>query len=263
MSDPDYETYSRVCELAITDENVFNTFKQNWSYTYMLEQHHPGSEIFGNICCEYIQNNLSQYLSDLPWLNYRENDKFGNPKMEERIFFKKYVDLPDYYFSHTTIRYILTSINIYLHLLNKFGDIPDNLDIVEIGGGYGGQCKIMIDTLLHFKPLLTYKYTIIDLEGPSNLQKKYLEKLNVKNVTCSTTENYEKKGYDLCISAYTIGEVPIKYQEDYINNIILKCKSGYMLWNVSTIPKNLLENKICKINNEIPLFTSGNKTVIF
>lgn len=256
----DYDTFGNVCLEAIEKEEVFDTFKQNWCFGYMLEQFHPGSEYFGHVFSNALVNRYKNYLNKLPWDNYKLNDSIGGPKMEERRIFEEFVKLDDYNFSHTTLRYIFTSLEILDHLKSKYGAIPDKLDIVEIGGGYGGQCKILIDTLNKLSPETIYTYTIIDLPNPSKLQRKYLDRLKVENVICSTSDNYEKnKKYDLCISMYSIGEIPLEKQDEYVKEIVINSESLYMIWNVSPI-HSLIEKEV-KVYKEYPEFTSTNKVV--
>lgn len=260
----DYDTYSEVSKQASLDDNIFNNFKQNISYTYMLEQHWPGTEHIGTLFYSKLEEKYKQLFIDLPWEKYQENDTVGGARVIEQPSLKKYVpNLPHYYFSHTTLRYILTSLNVISHLQKKYEqNTLSKIDIVEIGGGYGGQCKIMIDTLLYYNPEIEYTYTIIDLEEPSLLQRKYLDRLEVKNVTCSICTDYEKnKEYDLCISTYTIGEIPIEFQNEYVETIIKHCESAYFLWNVTPIPPSIENRSI--VRPESPLLTTNNKTVTF
>jgi len=52
-------------------------------------------------------------------------------------------------------------------MIELFG-LLDDAKIVEIGGGYGGQCKIIYDC---FEPI---SYLMIDLGELLKLQEKYL-----------------------------------------------------------------------------------------
>jgi len=120
----------------------------------------------------------------------------------------------------------------------------------------------MVDTLLYYNPKINYTYTIVDLENPSLLQRKYLDRLGVEYVTCVTSTDYKKNvSYDLCISTYTIGEIPLDIQNEYVENIINNCKSAYMLWNVSPINSSLIEK--VTVSPESPVITQSNKTVVF
>ena len=70
----DYNTYEEISRLAVIDDNVFNTFKHNWSYTYMLEQHWPGTEHIGFLFVNKLETKYKNILCSLPWKKYQEND---------------------------------------------------------------------------------------------------------------------------------------------------------------------------------------------
>ncbi len=86
---------------------------------------------------------------------FRENDLIGDPVCFDYGEYGK--------FSPTTLRYI----KIASDLKQQFGDLSQ-LHIVEIGGGYGGQCKALSD-LTGFA-----SYTLIDLPEALALARKYL-----------------------------------------------------------------------------------------
>jgi hypothetical protein len=109
------------------------------------------------------------------------------------------------------------------------------MTFVEIGGGYGGLCKV-ISCVVDFK-----SYTLIDLPSVVRLQRKYLEILGfdkddpdtpVRVVYFYDSENIDvDKEYDICISEYCISEFDIPGQEFYIDNVIGKSKNAYLLIN--------------------------------
>ena len=109
------------------------------------------------------------------------------------------------------------------------------MTFVEIGGGYGGLCKV-ISCVVDFK-----SYTLIDLPSVVRLQRKYLEILGfdkddpdtpVRVVHFYDSENIDvDKEYDICISEYCISEFDIPGQEFYIDNVIGKSKNAYLLIN--------------------------------
>ena len=105
----------------------------------------------------------------------------------------------------------------------------ENANIIEIGGGYGGQCVIIK------KYLNISSYSIVDLNEPLALTKKYLTKLNLnENVNFIDGKNTSNKyldSYDLVISNYAISECSKLVQEYYIENILSKSKQGYIIYN--------------------------------
>ncbi len=102
----------------------------------------------------------------------------------------------------------------------------NNFDIIEIGAGYGGQCKIISDVFC------SASYTIIDLDTVLPLAKKYLAKLNIENVIYMTPQQINKdKEFDLVISNYAFSECARHTQDEYIEKILSKSTRGYLTCN--------------------------------
>lgn len=204
---PTIDNYLSICREAAQDSDTFNNFKSNEHYTPILEHAWPelGTNHLNNIK-EHNPNLLTDYPS------FWDNDVYGNP----RVY--------DYGFrtcSPTTIQYI----SVLSNLINHFGSL-DNFNIVEIGAGYGGQAKIITDAFN------TPNYTLIDLPEVTLLQRRYIHKLNIPNTEAFTHETYPKdKEYDLVISNYALTEVLEPLQSEYVNNILMKSKHGYLTCN--------------------------------
>jgi hypothetical protein len=200
--------YIDVCVKATQDEDIFKSFKRRPDYTLVLE--HVGYE-FGLDYLAEIEK-CSPYLLDyIPY--FITNDTVGNPT---KYWYK---DLNEN-ISPTTLRYI----KVFGDLMNLFGGL-DNMDIVEIGGGYGGQCKIIHDIA---KP---HSYTIIDLPEVLLLAEKYLNKFNILDVQYVSISELRKGKYDLCISNYAFTEIERKYQDIYVKNVIKGSDRGYITCN--------------------------------
>jgi hypothetical protein len=102
----------------------------------------------------------------------------------------------------------------------------DRWAIVEIGGGYGGQCKIITDI---FKPR---SYTLVDLAEVLPLTQKYLKRLHVKNVRYRTPPQLDsRQKYDLVISNYAFSECAKNIQDDYIKKLLNRARRGYITYN--------------------------------
>ena len=149
---------------------------------------------------------------------FRENDKCGDPILKD---FGKLGKI-----SANTLRYIMSLAFIRKHFSTEL----DNMTFVEIGGGYGGLCKV-ISCVVDFK-----SYTLIDLPAVVRLQRKYLEALGLDKGEATIyfydTNNINvDKEYDICISEYCISEFDIPGQEFYIDNVIGKSKNAYLLIN--------------------------------
>lgn len=100
------------------------------------------------------------------------------------------------------------------HILkyNTFNNLKNKLNIMEWGGGYGNFYKVL--NLLF--PEVINKYIIVDLDECLNLQKYYLEKLNlIQKVFFISTQqlidNDEElidRDIDMFVSTWAISESP-------------------------------------------------------
>jgi putative sugar O-methyltransferase len=205
----DDSIYPNFCELAANDDSIFNTFRMNPNYTSILE--HVSFEQ-GNIYTELINKNNPEL-----WVNvkkYMLNDNAGSPR--KMLFNGNYI-------SPTTIRYI----KVLGDIKNQFGDLS-GLDIVEIGCGYGGQAKIIMDTFD------VKSYTLIDLQSVLKLTKKFLTKcgVNLDKVVFKTMDELTNdKNYDLFISNYAYTECTKAVQLEYHDKVLSKSRMGYMTAN--------------------------------
>ena len=226
----DDKVYPDFCELASYDENTFNNFRNNIKYTTVLEH---VTEDEGKIYLEIIKNQNPTLLNNIE--KYKTNDIAGTPNKYNTEFGL---------ISPTTIRYI----KVLSDLVIQFSNL-DDIEIVEIGCGYGGQAKIIMDTFN------VKHYTLIDLEPVLKLTKKYLESLNVNTDKMSfiTIDKLEKdKKYDLFISNYAYTECTKLVQMEYFNKVIKNSKMGYMTANFINNLFNLDFLTLTELQNMIP-----------
>lgn len=204
----DEPEYRNFCKSAVEDEKVFENFKRSKIYNNHVE--HVSFELGG----KYLNYILGKYPALVEKFEmFRSNDALGNPI---KYNYDAYGD-----FSPTTLRYI----KIAGDLQNIYSTL-DTMRVIEIGGGYGGQCKILSD-LFEFQ-----EYIIVDLPEPLELTKKYLTKLGVQNVTYWTPDQVPAdQSYDLVISNYAFSECSREQQTEYLTKIIKNSKYGYMTWN--------------------------------
>lgn len=207
MSISELSTYPQVCQNAVNNDDSFRNFKRDPVYRQTLE-HVPYE-----LGCQYLDLIIRDYPDLVTYFEkFRENDILGNPMT---------YSYGDYgIFSPTTLRYIKTAGD----LKQKFGNLSQ-MHIVEIGGGYGGQCTIL--STLGFA-----SYTIIDLPECVALSKKYLEKMGIGNVICIDSTNLENIGtYDLVLSNYAFSEIDKSEQQRYLETLIKPTPNGYMIMN--------------------------------
>lgn len=198
------ETYKNVCSKAASDDIIFNEFKSIAEYRQILEH--------TDCHCGFLY--LEYFLKFIKFNDqiekFKSNDSVGNPiKCEYVIDGKSYGSI-----SPTTLRYM----KVLCELVSLFGDL-NNFNVVELGGGYGGQSKIIQDVYN------IESYQMIDLPEAERLQQKYLTHFNYK-----VDFNF-KDQYDLFISNYAYTEICKKLQDKYFKDVIMKSKRGYITCN--------------------------------
>lgn len=236
-----YDGYLDVCRKAVSDDKVYANFKCEDAYRKVLE-HLSYEEGL-----EYLKVIVEHPLLDCIGI-FSSNDDIGNPYK----FFYPTLGLK---VSPTTIRYI----KVLIDLVEIFNTL-DDLDIVEIGGGYGGQCKVIHDV---FTPR---SYTIIDLPDALALSEKYLTGFRI-NARYRQPDSLTKTHYDLCISNYAFTEFNKEHQLRYSEQIIKNSDKGYITCNFvdSAIKDNryskadiLALKKIYTLVEEKPLTAADN-----
>lgn len=216
-------------------------FKNDHNYTGILEH---VSEEQGNQFLNIIQIKYKNfYDSNLEFLKQLcdLNDKNGKT---QKYQFKNFMTC-----SPSNLRYILHSLLI-LDDVKKYK--LNDIDIIEIGGGYGGLCLF----ILNIAPLFDLRinsYSIFDLLEASQLQKIYLDALNIKNVNFYQLDNFNNlKDNSFLISNYAFSEISNELQVQYIKKIINPyTKFGFLTWNF--IPfYDFVENSIIEKELEYP-----------
>jgi len=205
------DLYIQACQDFVAYDEKFDQFKKDFRYTPVLEHVSKEESLL------YISEMKSKELiTELVLHSVKENDKYGSPNLFNYDKFGLT--------SPSTIRYIKNSLDI----LDYFGVDSNYNNILEIGGGYGGLCKVFT-SFIDFN-----EYTLVDLPEPSNLSKKYLSKFdNIKNkIKYTDTENIKPiKNIDLLISNYAFSECTEKYQKIYYKNLIKNCQKFYVIYN--------------------------------
>src|SRR5207247_1982417 len=101
-------------------------------------------------------------------------------------------------------------------LLDLFGSL-DGIRIVEIGGGYGGQCAVVSAVAT------PASYTLVDLDPVLRLQQAYLREFRVSNVSFAPARDLDPSaGYDLVISNYAFSECMRRVQRHYLERVLLR-----------------------------------------
>lgn len=225
--------YRNACQMAALFDSDFNSFKRNPEYNAILEH---VSEDQGRQYKQHLDAYFPDYLYKLE--QFKENDAHGSPVVFE------YEGIGN--FSPTTLRYI----KVLSDLSHLFGSL-DNFNIIEIGVGYGGQCKVISD-FFNFN-----KYYLVDLDEALNLTDKYLTKLNVKNVEIVKPFDVTTldKQFDLIISNYAFTELSSTTQELYLDKVLLRSSHGYITSNFVSKEFNIDSYSLEKLKTKLSIFS--------
>jgi hypothetical protein len=222
-------------------------FKTYDSYKEILEHVSPK---LGYDYLQYIRGGTSiSYDNIVEYCNM--NDKVGSPMK---------VQYGDLYVSPSSLRYIF-----HAHLILKYMqslNMP-SLDIVELGGGYGGLC-LAVHYFASMYNLRINSYTIVDLTNPIKLQELYISEVNpslkVSYVDGSTYGEKISQNDMFLISNYCFSEISSQHQKQYVEKLFPKVSHGFITWNFIPV-YNFKPN--LKIEDEYPQTGNNNKYVYF
>jgi len=207
LSDSQVTFYEQSVDLITSSTDKFKQFRRLYDYREILE--HVDFNLGKNYLSRItdIDPTILSYLKD-----FKQNDLVGKPR---RLNFQGVGVI-----SPTTIRYI----SVAAEIKNLFGSLGQS-SIVEIGGGYGGQCLIL-NKIGYFK-----QYTIFDLPKVQELISSYLEIHHINNVNYPREIEVPNSKYDLVISNYAYSELSRHTQLDYLEKILMNSRNGYMIMN--------------------------------
>ncbi len=195
----DQPEFAKVCIEASHQEEKFDEFKRHPFFNLLWE----------NLTAEEGQKWFAEVPASLRE-KLKKSDAIGSPRV---------YDYEGEVFSPWTLRLAAIAGEIQ----SKVGDL-NGLNVVQIGAGYGGLCRI-----LHECATLG-SYTLIDLPEQLALAKKYLERLDVNNVIFLTPDQLpERQTFDLAISDMSFSEFNCSYQEHFFKKILSNARSGFLL----------------------------------
>jgi len=222
-------------------------FKSNRDYTQILE-HCNGrkAELYSHVIIKKFKTFCKSNFDTLRNI-CKLNDKYGKTK---KYHLKNFMTC-----SPSNLRYLLHSL-LFLEDVKKYK--LNNIDIIEIGGGYGGLC-FFIHNIAPLYEININSYTIFDLLEPSLLQKRYLNALNIQKVNCCQIDNFDNLKHDsILISNYAFSEISKELQTEYIEKIINPYTTfGFLTWNFIPV-YNFVKNSVIEKEREYPLTGSGN-----
>ena len=156
-------------------------------------------------------------LSEEEWSFFLRSDSIGNPFIGEYTFGDwKIIGSP------STLRYV----KVLIDIVSLF-DVDKFKTVTEIGVGYGGQCRVLMNAL----PIS--RYNLVDLPEVLALTEKFLTALNQTGDLryIDGTHLYHDAPCDFFISDYAFSELTKPAQDVYLKKIVSKAKAGYVTWD--------------------------------
>jgi putative sugar O-methyltransferase len=208
-SDSQVTFYEQQLGQLLKSKKRLGDFRRKYDYREILE-HVTYTQ--GKSYLEQIRKHSPQDYIELINRN-KENDLFGNPYEYQYLGVGRV--------SPTTLRYISTAIDIF-----KTISLNEESVIAEIGVGYGGQAAIL-ERMYGIR-----NYSAFDLPPVIQLSNVYLNSVNSKlKFTSSGLSSDKNSTWDAVISNYAFSELHRDLQLSYIEYVIAKSKSGYMIMN--------------------------------
>ena len=196
--------YLQACRAAAQGSDFFRNFKSHPAYRHVLEHvsYEEGQQYLDEIKIDYKDK-----LDEI-----KENDALGTPVT------CTYDGVGT--ISPTTLRYLKNTSDI----VNKFGTSFNS--VVEIGGGYGGLCKVL-SSFVDFE-----QYLLLDLEECNMLSRKYLSHFDLPTMSYQAEEIVELEDrFDLLISNYALSECNRETQMMYIERFVKNSDKFYLMHN--------------------------------
>ena len=223
--------YIKQCRAATRDDSVFEHFKSMSGFRNILE--HVPSDL-GEKYLDDISKNNPELIQEAQ-IFIKANDTIGSPYKSD------YVKYNIEEISPTTARYM----KVLSDLMTLYNNL-DDMNIVEIGGGYGGLTTVIS------KKFKFNNYYNVDLADPAKLAKKYCWLAGINNFHIITPDKLDKLNdvnIDLVISNYAFSECNYETQNIYIDKILSRSKRGYITHNTSDERRERTKSIIQNYNN--------------
>jgi hypothetical protein len=203
----DYPGYTELCRRAAEDDACFAGFRENPVYRAVVTSglHHQGQDYFSMLQARGFDMGFFDTI--------RDHDRIGGPKLVSYG--------ADGAVAPQTMRYVKVLSDLEL----LFGSL-DGASIIEVGGGFGGQCAVIA------RRCRFARYVLVDLPEPLLLARRYLDILAIPNTECARVEQLSVNArYDLVISCYGVSELARAAQVMHLQRVLLRARAGYLLWN--------------------------------
>ncbi len=217
-----YVNYIEAVREAIKQQPAEWTFKRDWRYREVLE--HTPLE-FARIMFDWSRKKMPQIDLDLICSLARKNDNFGAP-----------TQLPIEglgFYSAGNMRYLCHAIKVWQYLDSL--KLPE-VDIVELGGGYGGLALWIRGLASMFRTHVD-SYVMIDLPEVCALQRMVAQHVGLDATAMDGTDETVFAMFEhgtrplVCLSAYAFSEFEQKTRDWYAERLLKHCQYGWMVWN--------------------------------
>lgn len=239
-----YNKYYKHISNILQSGDIMN-FKSGPDYTDILEH---VDTLKGNEYFNCIKTHTD--IQDSAIIEYcKKNDLIGNGAKHNFNIIKT---------SPSNFRYLFHA-HLILNHMNKLN--IDEVNIVEIGGGYGGLC-MALHQLCELYKIKIKTYNLIDLPAVCKLQQIYLSTHHI-NVNIFSAFNH---GEDIItcnnflISNYSFSEISSDNQAKYVSKLFKKIDHGFFVWNHIPVYDFGFS---CVVEDEYPLTAKSNKYVYF
>lgn len=209
----DTDSYRGACVQAASDA-AFARFRRIGDYADVVEPPYlPDAPEWPPVADQAQVREIVARQGYAPLLDaFRLNDTLGDPILND------YPGLGR--FNGFTLRYI----KVLGDLEQLFGSL-DGMRILEVGGGYGGQCAIIA------RRFAFQRYTIVDLPEALQVSGRYLRTLGIDNVALQPDFPPDGELFDLLISNYALSELDEPLRAAYYDRVMPRAGRGYILSN--------------------------------
>ena len=134
--------------------------------------------------------------------------------------------------SPSTLRYA----KVMADIADFFPDLNSTRSIIEIGGGYGGQAR-MVSEYARKTGWDLKRYTLVDLPPVAALSRLYLEHFDILPMCefITSVELDRDTSWDFAVSNFAFSMFSRALQDKYMDRVLRKSKSGYLTMNTGLI----------------------------
>lgn len=198
------DRYREACQRAARDDDAFAAFRQDPGVRSIVE---GLPDVAGQ---GYLAKLEPTALFQESWHEIARNDLFGSPLT---------IATSQGPLAATSLRYAWNVCDMRQH-----GVELTAADVVEVGGGYGGLCR-----MIHAFEA-PRSYTIVDLPEALELAGRYLAEYGIRPRLVSCLE-YGEEPIGTFVSNYALTELSKDVQHEYADRLMKRATHGYVTFN--------------------------------